>query len=56
MLSPDVGPCRKQHIKVTIAKADIEKVFNEKYKELMGDSWVPGFRPGKEHRAPRSSS
>ncbi|MBX9680893.1 MAG: trigger factor [Gemmataceae bacterium] len=45
----DVGPCRK-HIKVTIAKADIEKALNEKYKELMGDSWVPGFRPGKAPR------
>jgi len=45
----DVGPCRK-HIKVTVDKGDIEKAFNEKYKELVGDSWVPGFRPGKAPR------
>src|SRR5262249_24775756 len=26
------------------------KAFSEKYKELVGDSWVPGFRPGKAPR------
>jgi len=46
----DSGPCRK-HIKVTITRADIDKRFDEKYAELVGDSQVPGFRPGK---APRS--
>ncbi|HWY86269.1 MAG TPA: trigger factor [Gemmataceae bacterium] len=46
----DVGPCRK-HIKVTITRADIDKRFDEKYAELVDDSMVPGFRPGK---APRS--
>src|SRR4051812_2449083 len=46
----DVGPCKK-HIKVTVDRADIDKNFEEKYKDLMGESWVPGFRPGK---APKS--
>ena len=45
----DIGPCRK-HIKVTILRDDINKRFNEKYKELVGESWIPGFRPGKAPR------
>jgi trigger factor len=45
----DTGPCRK-HIKITIDRVDIDKRFDEKYKELVGESWVPGFRPG---RAPK---
>jgi len=45
----DVGPCRK-HIKVTVQRTDIDKKFDEKYKELVGESWVPGFRPGKAPR------
>src|SRR5689334_213402 len=45
----DVGPCRK-HIKVTVERADIDKKFDEKYEELVGESWVPGFRPGKAPR------
>jgi trigger factor len=45
----DTGPCRK-HIKVTITRADIDKRFDEKYAELVGDSMVPGFRPGKAPR------
>ncbi len=46
----DSGPCKK-HIKVTIARPDIDKRFDEQYKELVGDSQVPGFRPGKAPRA-----
>jgi len=46
----DVGPCRK-HIKVTVDRVDVDKLLDAKYKELVGDSAVPGFRPGK---APRS--
>src|SRR5258708_19775625 len=45
----DVGPCRK-HIKVTVDRADVDKLLDAKYKELVSDSAVPGFRPG---RAPR---
>ena len=45
----DTGPCRK-HIRVTITRADIDKRFDEKYAELVGDSMVPGFRPGKAPR------
>ncbi|MCI0639484.1 MAG: trigger factor [Gemmataceae bacterium] len=42
----DTGPCKK-HIKVTIPRADLDKKFEEKYKDLVDDSQVPGFRPGK---------
>jgi trigger factor len=42
----DVGPCKK-HIKVTVDRADIDDSFQKKFKELVGDSWIPGFRPGK---------
>ena len=45
----DVGPCRK-HIKVTISRATIDQQLDEKFKELMGESFVPGFRPGKAPR------
>jgi trigger factor len=45
----DIGPCKK-HIKVTIERADIDASFDKKFKELMGDSWIPGFRPGKAPR------
>ncbi len=45
----DIGPCKK-HIKVTVLRDDIEKNIQEKFKELVGESWIPGFRPG---RAPR---
>ncbi len=45
----DAGPCRK-HIKVTVERDDVDKLLNEKYKELVGDAWVPGFRPGKAPR------
>ncbi len=49
VLITDVGPCRK-HIKVTVDRGNIDKRLDEKYKELVGDSWVPGFRPGKAPR------
>jgi trigger factor len=42
----DIGPCKK-HIKVTVLREDIDASFQKKFKELVGDSWVPGFRPGK---------
>jgi trigger factor len=45
----DVGPCKK-HIKVTIERGDIENRLNDKFKELMTDATVPGFRPGKAPR------
>jgi trigger factor len=45
----DVGPCRK-HIKVTVDRTDVDKLLDAKYKELVGDSAVPGFRPGKAPR------
>jgi trigger factor len=45
----DVGPCKK-HIKVTIERADIERLLNDKYSKLVTDANVPGFRPGKAPR------
>jgi trigger factor len=45
----DVGPCRK-HIKVSVERKDIDGRIGEKFKELMVDAPVPGFRPGKAPR------
>ncbi len=45
----DVGPCKK-HLKVTIARPEIDRQFNESLGELKKEAAVPGFRPG---RAPR---
>jgi len=45
----DVGPCKK-HIKVTVERKDIDDRFAEKFKELVGDANVSGFRPGKAPR------
>jgi trigger factor len=45
----DVGPCKK-HIKVTVDRADVDKSIEDKFKELVGESWIPGFRPGKAPR------
>jgi trigger factor len=42
----DVGPCKK-HIKVTVERKDIDGRMGEKFKELMVDAPVAGFRPGK---------
>ena len=45
----DIGPCKK-HIKVTVERVEIDGIFEKKFKELVGDSWIPGFRPGKAPR------
>ena len=45
----DVGPCKK-HIKVTVAREDIDGRMGEKYSELVADANVAGFRPGKAPR------
>lgn len=42
----DIGPCKK-HIKVLIERNDIDNTMNAKFRELVGDAWIPGFRPGK---------
>ena len=46
----DVGPCKK-HIKVTIERESIDNRLDEKFKELMPESSVAGFRPGKAPKA-----
>lgn len=45
----DVGPCKK-HVKVAIARADIDRQFQDSLKEMTREAAVPGFRPG---HAPR---
>jgi trigger factor len=45
----DVGPCKK-HIKVTVDRKDIDDRLSEKFSELVVDSNVSGFRPGKAPR------
>ena len=45
----DTGPCRK-HIKVSVGREDIDKRLHQKYSELMLESSVSGFRPGKAPR------
>jgi trigger factor len=43
------GPCKK-HIKVTIARAEVERQFDTSLVDLRKEAAMPGFRPG---RAPR---
>src|SRR6516164_4008074 len=45
----DTGPCKK-HIKVTVERKDIDARFDEKIAEMVKDTEVPGFRPGKAPR------
>ncbi|MDX2035475.1 MAG: trigger factor [Isosphaeraceae bacterium] len=45
----EVGPCRK-HLKVSIAREEIERQFTESLGEMTKEAHVPGFRPG---HAPR---
>ncbi len=45
----DVGPCKK-HIKVTVERADIDKLMDSKFSELVVEAPVSGFRPGKAPR------
>ena len=46
----DAGPCKK-HLKVAIARAEVERQFEESLGTVKKEAAVPGFRPG---RAPRS--
>jgi trigger factor len=45
----DAGPCKK-HLKVAIARPEIERQFDESLGEMKREAFVPGFRPG---HAPR---
>jgi trigger factor len=45
----DIGPCKK-HLKVTVAREDIDTLLDKKYSELVVDTPVAGFRPGKAPR------
>src|SRR3954466_10149461 len=46
----DVGPCKK-HLKIAIARSEIERQFDESLGTMKREAAVPGFRPG---RAPRT--
>jgi trigger factor len=41
----DAGPCKK-HVKITIPRADIDRVMDDQVGELVTSAEVPGFRPG----------
>src|SRR5215210_8245615 len=45
----DVGPCKK-HLKIAIARSEVERQFDESLGTFKREAAVPGFRPG---RAPR---
>jgi trigger factor len=45
----DVGPCKK-HVKITIARGEIDRQFADALGTLKREAQVPGFRPG---RAPK---
>jgi trigger factor len=46
----DIGPCKK-HIKVQVDRASIDERLDAKFKELMPEANVHGFRPGKAPKA-----
>jgi trigger factor len=46
----DVGPCKK-HLKVAIARTEVERQFDESLGDMKREAAVPGFRPG---RAPKT--
>jgi len=45
----DVGPCKK-HIKVAVERKEIDEQLDKKFSELVKESNIPGFRPGKAPR------
>src|SRR3954453_13186576 len=46
----DAGPCKK-HLKVAIARSEVDRQFEETLGTVKKEAAVPGFRPG---RAPRT--
>ncbi len=46
----DAGPCKK-HLKVSIARAEVDRQFAESLGSVKKEAVVPGFRPG---RAPKN--
>jgi trigger factor len=45
----DIGPCKK-HVKVTVDRSSIDTLMDKKFSELVVDTPVAGFRPGKAPR------
>ena len=51
----DAGPCKK-HLKVAIARADIDRQFKDSLGEVKKEAAVPGFRPGQGPSRPGRAS
>ncbi|HLJ93997.1 MAG TPA: trigger factor [Gemmataceae bacterium] len=45
----NIGPCKK-HVKVTVDRSSIDTLMDKKFSELVVDTPVAGFRPGKAPR------
>jgi trigger factor len=45
----DAGPCKK-HVRVEIPYKEVDKFFDREFTDLVRNSAVPGFRPGKAPR------
>lgn len=41
----DAGPCRK-HVRITVPRSEIERVFDDQVGDFSSGAEVPGFRPG----------
>ncbi len=39
------GPCKK-HVKITVPRAEIDRILDSQVEEFVGEAVVPGFRPG----------
>lgn len=46
----EAGPCKK-HLKIAIARGDIDRQFDETFGSMKREAQVPGFRPGRAPRA-----
>jgi len=44
-----VNACRR-HVRVTVARTDIDRYFQERFEKLLPEAEVPGFRAGKAPR------
>lgn len=45
----DAGPCKK-HVRVQIPESEVNRFFDNEFTDLVRNSAVPGFRPGKAPR------
>lgn len=45
----DSGPCQK-HIRISIPRSEVDRVYDKEFVDLVRNAAVPGFRPGKTPR------